>query len=48
VLLVPALPILLRHLINFKRIRNGEELRMSFLWNKDGELARIGRLDEEI
>ena len=48
VLLVPALPIFLRHLINFKRIRDGEELRMSFLWNKDGELARIGRLDEEI
>ena len=48
VLLVPALPIFLRHLINFRRIRDGEELRMSFLWNKDGELARIGRLDEEI
>ncbi len=48
VLLVPALPIFLRHLSNFRRIRSGEELRMSFLWNKDGELTRIGRLDEEI
>lgn len=48
VLLVPALPILLRHLVNFKRIRNGEELRLSFLWKKNEELARIGRLDEEI
>ncbi len=48
VLLVPALPIFLRHLINFRRIRDGEELRMSFLWNKDRELTRIGRLDEEI
>ena len=46
VLLVPAVPIFLRHLINFRRIRNGEELRMSFLWNKQGELARIGRSEE--
>ena len=43
VLLVPAVPIFLRHLINFRRIRDGEELRLSFLWNKQEELARIGR-----
>ena len=43
VLLVPALPILLKHLENFRRIRSGEELRLSFLWNRDSELKRIGR-----
>ena len=42
VLLVPALPILLKHLENFRRIRSGEELRLSFLWNKKKELQRIG------
>lgn len=42
VLLVPALPIFLKHLENFRRIRSGEELRLSFLWNKKKELQRIG------
>ena len=46
VLLTPALPILLRHLVNFRRIRNGEELRLRNLWKKDEELTRIGRSDE--
>ena len=46
VLLVPALPIFLRHLVNFRRIRNGEELRLRYLWKKEEELARIGRSDE--
>ena len=43
ILLLPALPILLKHMENFRRIRNGMEVRMSFLWNRDGELKRIGR-----
>ena len=45
-LLIPAVPIFLRHLINFQRIRRGEELRLSYLWKKDAELARIGYSDE--
>jgi len=42
VLAVPFLPILLKHLTNFWRIREGKELRLSFVFNKDKELARIG------
>ena len=43
VLLLPAAPILWKHLENFRRIRAGTEVRMSYLWNKDGELKRTGR-----
>ena len=46
VLLVPALPIFLRHLVNFRRIRKGEELRLRYLWRKDEELQRIGYTDD--
>ena len=46
VLLVPALPIFLRHLVNFRRIRRGEELRLRYLWKKDEELQRIGYTDD--
>lgn len=47
ILAIPFVPILLRHLENFRRIRSGEELRLSFLWNKAGELERIGRSEDE-
>ena len=49
VLAVPFLPILLKHLTNFRRIREGKELRLSFVFNKDKELKRIGyeELDRE-
>lgn len=47
ILAIPFVPILLRHLQNFRRIRSGEELRLSFLWNKAGELERIGRSEDE-
>lgn len=43
ILAVPAVPILCKHLENFRRIRRGEELRLSYLWKKDEELKRIGR-----
>ena len=43
VLLIPAVPIILKHAENFRRIRAGTEVRMSYLWNKDGELRRTGR-----
>ena len=47
ILAIPFVPILLRHLENFRRIRTGEELRLSFLWNRAAELERIGRSEEE-
>ena len=43
ILLIPALPILLKHLENLRRIRQGTEVRMRYLWDKDSELKRIGR-----
>lgn len=43
ILLIPFLPILLKHVENFRRIRSGQEARMSFLWDRDGELKRLGR-----
>ena len=43
VLLVPAVPIFFKHAENFRRIREGTEVRMSYLCNKDGELRRTGR-----
>ena len=43
VLLIPAVPIFFKHASNFRRIREGTEVRMSYLWNKDGELRRTGR-----
>ena len=43
ILLIPALPIFWKHLENFSRIRSGQEVRISYLWNKEAELQRIGR-----
>ncbi|MBR1584034.1 MAG: hypothetical protein IJ662_00660 [Clostridia bacterium] len=37
------MPIFLKHRENFARIRAGTEMRTSFLWNKEGELKRIGK-----
>ena len=46
ILAVPAIPIFCKHMENFRRMKTGEELRLSFLWNRDGELARIGHPDD--
>lgn len=43
VLLLPAIPIFMKHWENFVRIREGTEMRTSFIWNKEGELKRIGK-----
>ena len=43
ILLLPAIPVFARHWENFVRIRHGEEMRTSFIWNKEGELKRIGK-----
>ena len=47
VLCVPIVPIFLKHMTNFRRIREGTELRLSFVFNKDKELQRIGYSDEQ-
>lgn len=47
VLLVPAVPIFIKHRENFLRIREGTEMRTDFIWNKEGELKRIGKWNEK-
>lgn len=47
ILLIPAIPIFIRHWENFRRIRTGEEMRTSFIWNKEGELKRIGKWNDK-
>ena len=47
ILLIPAVPIFLKHRLNFARIREGTEMRTSFLWNKEKELKRLGKWDED-
>lgn len=36
-----SMVILVKHIENLRRIQNGTEAHISFLWNKDGELERI-------
>ena len=43
ILLIPAVPVFVRHWENFRRIARGEEIRTSFIWNKEGELRRVGQ-----
>ncbi len=40
-LLTVAIVVLLRHGENIRRIRAGQELRLSYLWNKEKETARM-------
>ncbi len=42
-----TLPMLSKHVENLERIREGKELRLDFLWDRDGELDRIGFLAED-
>ena len=35
-----TLPILSKHIENLERIKQGKELKLDFLWDKDGELDR--------
>lgn len=41
-----TLPIISKHMENLERIRQGRELKVDFLWDKDGELDRIGWVGE--
>ena len=43
ILLIPAGPIFVKHWENFIRIREGTEMRMRFIWDKESELRRVGR-----
>ena len=43
ILLIPALPIFCKHMENFRRIRSGQEARISFLWDRESEMERMGR-----
>lgn len=47
VLLVPAITIFIKHRENFLRILEGTEMRTDFIWNKEGELKRIGKWNEK-
>lgn len=46
VLAIPIIPIFYKHSENFRRIHEGTELRLSYLWRKDHELERIGHNDD--
>lgn len=39
--------ILLKHTVNFKRIKNGTEMRISYLWKKDEEKDRINQSSDK-
>lgn len=41
VLLIVTAVIFYKHMENLKRIKNGTEMRLSFLWNKEKELERM-------
>ena len=42
-----TLPMLSKHVENLRRIKEGKELKLDFLWDRDGELDRIGFLEED-
>ena len=46
ILYVASVVILLKHRQNIKRIRNGTEMHLSYLWNKEEEIAR-GQKNQE-
>ena len=47
ILLIPVFPIFGKHWGNFANIREGTEMRISFIWNKEEELKRIGQWNEK-
>jgi hypothetical protein len=40
-LILVAVVVFCKHLINLKRIRVGREARISYLWSRDKETARL-------
>lgn len=47
ILYIAAVVILFKHRQNIKRIRNGTEVRLSYLWNKDKEIERVKKNQED-
>ena len=47
ILLIPAIPIFIKHWGNFVKIHEGTEMRTNFIWDKEGELKRIGAWNEK-
>ena len=47
ILLIPAIPIFIKHWPNFAHIVEGTEMRTTFIWDKEGELKRIGQWNEK-
>lgn len=47
ILLIPAIAIILKHAENFRHIKDGTELSMAFLWNREAEMKRTGRWNEQ-
>lgn len=46
-MLIATLTIIYKHKINIKRIKDGTEMRISYLWNKEEEIERLGKKDQE-
>lgn len=46
ILAAVAPPVFAKHTENLKRIKDGRELRVDYIWNKEGEIKRTG-LEEE-
>ena len=46
VLSVITAVIFIRHIDNFRKIKNGKELKFSYLWKKDDEMKRIGAVPD--
>ena len=42
-----AVPVLLKHIESLRRIAEGKEFKIDFLWDKEGELERTGWVEEE-
>ena len=42
ILFIASVAIIYRHMENFRRIREGNELKLSFLWNRKAEADRFG------
>ena len=45
ILAVPLVPIVLKHMVNFRRIKEGREARFSFLWQRNKEIERLKAAD---
>lgn len=46
-MIIATIAIIYKHKINIKRIKNGTEMRISYLWNRKDEIERISKDDQE-